>query len=78
MKSKWINYILLLFLLTIIADGSMTGYSIVQAQANETATFRILATGDLHGQTTSYDYETDLSAPNNGLSKIATLVNQNR
>lgn len=78
LKSTWINYILLLFLLTAIAGSSMTGYSIVQAQASETATFRILATGDLHGQTTSYDYETDLPAPNNGLGKIATLVDQNR
>lgn len=78
MKCKWIKYILLLFILASITGSSITCYWVVQAKDYETATFRILATGDLHGQTTSYDYETDLSAPNNGLSKIATLVDQSR
>lgn len=76
MKNKRIIHILLLFILVL--GTSMTIYSFARAESRETATFRILATSDLHGQTTSYDYETNLSTPNNGLSKIATLVAQNR
>ena len=76
MKSKYIITILLL--LIAMLGISQVSNSIAQAESYETATFRILATSDLHGQTTSYDYETNLSTPNNGLSKIATLVEQNR
>jgi 2',3'-cyclic-nucleotide 2'-phosphodiesterase / 3'-nucleotidase / 5'-nucleotidase len=76
LKNKRIFPILLLFI--SILGISIFSYSFAQAESYETATFRILATSDLHGQTTSYDYETNLSTPNNGLSKIATLVEQNR
>ncbi len=76
MKNKRIINILLLFIL--LPGISWVSYSFAQAESYETATFRILATSDLHGQTTSYDYETNLSTPNNGLGKIATLVEQNR
>ncbi|MDF2512632.1 MAG: hypothetical protein K0S04_2498 [Herbinix sp.] len=86
MKSKWMKYKFMnnkrirtiLLLLIAIQVTPLVCSSITQAASNETATFRIISTSDLHGQTTSYDYETNLSAPNNGLSKIATLVEKNR
>lgn len=56
----------------------MSNSGIVRASVTDTATLRILSTNDLHGQVTAYDYETYLELPKNGLSKIATLITQNR
>ncbi len=43
-----------------------------------TGTVRILATGDLHGQVTSVNYETDQKDPTVGFSKIATMIMEQR
>ncbi|MDF2538948.1 MAG: hypothetical protein K0S76_1969 [Herbinix sp.] len=48
------------------------------AETAESVNIRILATGDLHGQVTSYDCETYLQTPKEGLSKILTLVKQKK
>lgn len=52
----------------------------IQAKADslDTATLRILATSDLHGQVTAYDYETNLPLSSNGLSKLATVIDKKR
>ncbi len=69
----------LILLATCILLGSITlGLNTATAEMTDTATLRILSTNDLHGQVTAYDYETFLDLPKNGLSKIATLVEQNR
>lgn len=44
----------------------------------ETIDFRVLATGDLHGQITAFNYETGREDNTAGLSKIATLVSRER
>lgn len=44
----------------------------------DTAIFQILATGDLHGQATAYNYETDKAYEMFGLSKIASLISSAR
>ncbi len=44
----------------------------------ETIDFRVLATGDLHGQVTAFNYETGEEDKTSGLSKIATLVARER
>lgn len=49
-----------------------------EPQIVDTAIFKILSTGDLHGQATAYNYETDREAPESGLTKIATLINRTR
>lgn len=49
-----------------------------QEESADTAVFQILATGDLHGQATAYDYETDTEMPAAGLAKIARLVSSAR
>jgi 2',3'-cyclic-nucleotide 2'-phosphodiesterase/3'-nucleotidase/5'-nucleotidase len=73
---KFYKLLLLMLLINmfIITCGTQT----TQADGTDTATLRILATGDLHGQVTAYDYETDLKLPYNGLSKLASLVEENR
>lgn len=72
---------LALFLL-FLTGSSIFPSDAVQAESealpDETITFRILATGDLHGQVTAMNYETGEEDPYVGLSKIATLVRKER
>lgn len=63
---------------TFLLAISATGFCTAGAASSDTATLRILSTNDLHGQVTAYDYETNLGLTKNGLSKIATLVEENR
>ena len=76
MKKKFL--ITFLFITVVILGVCVNCHPTASAAQADTATLRILATGDLHGQTTAYDYETNLGTPNNGLSKIATMIQQNR
>lgn len=74
--------ILTLFLLFLTGSAVMFPADAAQADsentADETITFRILATGDLHGQVTPMNYETGEEDPSVGLSKIATLISKER
>ena len=44
----------------------------------ETIEFRLLSTSDLHGQVTSFNYETGETDPKVGLSKLYTLIRKER
>jgi 2',3'-cyclic-nucleotide 2'-phosphodiesterase/3'-nucleotidase len=69
---------LLVLAATALLVTCTAGSGTASAVSTDTATLRILSTNDLHGQVTAFDYETNLGLPKNGLSKIATLVEQNR
>lgn len=76
----------LLLFLTASAAGSPAFASADSSAAEttpeplpaETIDFRVLATGDLHGQVTAFNYETGKADKTVGLSKIATLVSRER
>jgi len=76
MKKKIYKRILLIIL--VVVGINVPVQLFVKADSSNTVTLRILATGDMHGQVTAYDSETNLSLPKEGLSKIATLVNQKK
>lgn len=68
-----------LFIITLIIFSSfIIGSLRAKADTSDRATLRIMATSDLHGQVTAYDYETNLALPSKGLSKVATLIKQKR
>lgn len=50
----------------------------ISADEETTISIRILTTGDLHGQATSYNYETGERYEAVGLSKLTTLINNSR
>lgn len=60
------------------AENAENGTDAAQTAPEETIDFRVLATGDLHGQTTAFNYETGKEDKTVGLSKIATLVSRER
>ena len=76
MTRNKLRYLVLIALVAISIP--VVNRFMVKADTNDTATLRIMATSDLHGQVTSYDYETNLPLTKNGLSKIATLVEKKR
>lgn len=76
MTLKRLRYLFSIFF--IIVSALIFNHFVAKADTAPTAVLRILATTDLHGQVTSYDYETNLSLPYSGLSKVATLVNSKR
>lgn len=76
MNKKKYKGILLVILIVIGLNAPKL--LIVNAEPSNTATLRIIATGDLHGQVTAYNNETYLQTPKEGLSKISTIVNQKR
>ncbi|HWT74258.1 MAG TPA: metallophosphoesterase [Mobilitalea sp.] len=76
MRKRSLKYLILISLLLLSIPTA--AHFTVKADTADTANLRIMATSDLHGQVTAYDYETNLALPKNGLSKIATLVEQNR
>lgn len=69
---------LVLIILIVFLGMTLSGYHFVEAGNTDTATLRIIATGDLHGQITAYNYETNSEMPENGLSKLATIVKQKK
>ncbi|MDE6874687.1 MAG: 5'-nucleotidase C-terminal domain-containing protein [Lachnospiraceae bacterium] len=75
---------LLLFLTTSAASGAAFASADdavpeePRTVPSETIDFRVLATGDLHGQVTAFNYETGEEDKTVGLSKIATLVTKER
>lgn len=50
----------------------------IEAELPTYGTLKILVTADLHGQVTARNYEIDREEPNRGLSKLMTLINQER
>lgn len=68
----------LILIISALLIVVMSGPDTAKASGTQTANLRILTTNDLHGQVTAYDYESYLELPKNGISKIATLVKQNR
>lgn len=48
--------------------------AVYAADDDETIDFRVLATGDLHGQVTAMNYETGVADELAGISKIASLI----
>lgn len=58
------------FSTTAAADAG----SVYADEPPETVEFKVLATGDIHGQVTSYNYETEMLFPNFGLTKVSTLI----
>ncbi len=73
-KSK-LTLSLIIFLLLELA---LISTSTTKADNTDTATLRIIATGDLHGQVTAYNYEADYKVTNRGLSKLTTLIKQKK
>ncbi len=73
-KSK-LTLSLIIFLLLELA---LISTSTTKADNTDTAILRILATGDLHGQVTAYNYEADYKVTNRGLSKLTTLIKQKK
>lgn len=76
---------LLLFSMTAAATGPVLALAVQDAAEDipeelpeETIDFRVLATGDLHGQVTAFNYETGREDKTSGLSKVATLVTSER
>lgn len=78
MKKLRFKKFALLLLLAGAALLSGTSYAKAAEQDTETIDFRILATGDLHGQVTSWNYETGEADPTVGLSKLYTLIKKER
>ncbi|MDE7060629.1 MAG: metallophosphoesterase, partial [Lachnospiraceae bacterium] len=85
--TRIIKNILLLLLLLILTPSTASSFMLAAEKVkeeeeipvpDETIDFRVLATGDLHGQLTAFNYETGKEDPTSGLSKISTLVSRER
>lgn len=85
--TRIIKNVFLLLLLLILTLSTTSSFLLAAEEAkeeeerpvpNETIDFRVLATGDLHGQLTAFNYETGKEDPTSGLSKISTLVSRER
>ena len=83
--TRVIKNVLILSLLLLFTASTASGFALAAPDETaetpapeETIDFRVLATGDLHGQVTAYNYETGKEDPTAGLSKIATMVTKER
>lgn len=79
-KIKITKQAILAALLLFLTGSAFSPADSIQAASDteETITFRVLATADLHGQVTAYNYETGEPDSKVGLSKLATLIRQER
>ncbi len=75
---KALAVLLLLTGLTTLSAAEAVPAAEKKETEAETIDFRILATGDLHGQVTAWNYETGKRDTTMGLSKIYTLVKKER
>lgn len=88
--TRIIKNTLILSLLLLLTASPASGFALASSEdakagtddaktvPEETIDFRVLATGDLHGQATAFNYETGEEDKTVGLSKIATLVSRER
>lgn len=82
MKKHRMKKLVALFLLfagsIAVAGAEYISAASSKEEETETIDFRVLATGDLHGQVTSWNYETGKEDATVGLSKLYTLIKQQR
>ncbi len=67
-----------LFVLLTFSYIALTSSDRASAENDVSAVLRILATADLHGQVTAYNYETNSPIATRGLSKLSTLIKQKK
>lgn len=74
LRKKNLNYILVLFLLSL----SLTGCNAITPQGSNDVTIRIISTSDLHGRMLAYDYALDQPDSFGSLAQVASAINEHR